>query len=100
MGVKNMKIIIACGSGVATSTLFASKVEDILKRNNLRAQVIQCSLNEVDGYLKGATLVVTSMARLKVEGVPMVVALPYLTGVGAEATDAEIERILLENKDN
>ena len=96
-----MKIVIACGSGVATSTLFASKVEDILKRNNLKAQVIQCSLNEVDGFLKGATLVVTSMAKLKIkEDIPMVVALPYLTGVGAEATDAEIERILLENKDS
>ena len=93
-----MKIIVACGSGVATSTLIASKVEDILKKNNLKAQVIQCSLNEVDGYLKGATLVVTSMGRLKVKDVPVVLALPYITGVGAEATDAEIERILLENK--
>ena len=96
-----MKIIIACGSGVATSTLIASKVEDILKKHNLKAQVIQCSLNEVDGLLKDATLVVTSMGKLKVEGdVPIIVALPYITGVGAAETDAAIERILLENKGN
>ena len=94
-----MKIIVACGSGVATSTLIASKVDDILKKNNLKAQVIQCSLNEVDGLLKDATLIVTSMGRLKVEGnVPIVVALPYITGVGAEETDKAIERILLDNK--
>ena len=96
-----MKIIIACGSGVATSTLIASKVEDLLKKHNIKAQVIQCSLNEVDGLLKDATLVVTSMGKLTVKGdVQVIVALNYITGVGAEATDAEIERILLENKGN
>ncbi|MDR0447981.1 MAG: PTS sugar transporter subunit IIB [Treponema sp.] len=96
-----MKIIIACGSGVATSTLIASKVEDIVKKNKLKAQIIQCSLNEVDGLAKDATLVVTSMGKLVLKcDVPLVVALPYITGVGAEACDAEIERILLENKGN
>ena len=95
-----MKIIIACGSGVATSTLIASKVEDLLKKNGLKAQVIQCSLTEVDGYLDGADLVVTAMGRLKVsrDDVPVVVALNYITGMGAEETDAEIERILLAKK--
>ena len=94
-----MKIIIACGSGVATSTLIASKVEDILKKHDLKAQVIQCSLNEVEGNLKNATLVVTSMGRLTVEDVPVVLALNYITGVGAEETDAAIEHILLENRE-
>ena len=94
-----MKIIIACGSGVATSTMIASKVEDLLKKLGLKAQVIQCSLTEVEGYLDGATLVVTAMGRLEVKSdIPVVVALPYITGMGAEATDAEIERILLANK--
>lgn len=94
-----MKIIIACGSGVATSTLIAMKVENILKKNDLKAQVIQCSLTEVDGHLKGADLVVTSMGKLKVNGdVPIVVAIPYITGIGGEETDAAIERILLEKK--
>ena len=93
-----MKIIIACGSGVATSTLIASKVEDILKKHDIKAQVIQCSLNEVDGNLKNADLVVTSMGRLKVKDVPVVLALNYITGIDAEKTDAEIEKILLANK--
>ena len=94
-----MKIVIACGSGVATSTLIASKVEDIVKKLDIKAQIIQCSLNEVDGLLKDATLIVTSMGKLKVAAdVPIVVALNYITGLGAEETDAEIERILLEKK--
>lgn len=95
-----MKIIIACGSGVATSTMIAAKVEDLLKKNDIKAQVIQCSLNEVNGHLKGATVIVTAMGRLEVNSdVPVVVALPYITGLNAEVTDAEIEKILLANKE-
>ncbi len=91
-----MKIIVACGSGVATSTVIASKVEEILKKNNMKAQIIPVSLSEVPNNLKDATLVVTSMGRLEAPGVPVVVAFPYITGVGAEETDAQIEKILKE----
>jgi len=93
-----MKILVACGSGVATSTLIAAKVEELLKKNKLKAQVVQCSLNEVEGNLKDADLVVTAMGRLKVKDVPLIVALPYITGVGTEVTDAAIEKILLAHK--
>ena len=94
-----MKIIIACGSGVATSTVITSKVEALIKKLGLTAQIIQCSLTEVDGHLNNATLIVTAMGRLEVDGdVPIVVAMPYITGMGAEKTDAEIESILLAAK--
>lgn len=94
-----MKIVIACGSGVATSTMIASKVEDLLKKNKMKAQVVQVSLNEVKGHLKDATVIVTAMKRLEVDSdVPIVVALPYITGIGSEVIDAQIEKILLEGK--
>lgn len=90
-----MKIIIACGSGVATSTVIAAKVEEIVKKCGVTAQMIQCSLLEVPDKAKGAALVVTSMGKLEVEGgVPVVVAFPYITGLGTEQTDAQIEAII------
>jgi len=95
-----MKIIIACGSGVATSTMIASKVENLLKKNKIQAQVVQVSLNEVQGHLKDATMIVTAMGRMEVNSdVPVVVALPYITGIGTEVIDAQIEKILFANKD-
>ena len=89
-----MKIIVACGSGVATSTVIASRVEEIVKKLGFDAQIIQCSLHEVPGCAKGAALVVTSMGRLETSEAPVVVAFPYITGVGAEETDRQIEEIL------
>ena len=93
-----MKIVIACGSGVATSTMIAAKVDDLLERLNVKAQVVQISLNEVESHLNGATMIVTAMGRLEVDSdVPVVVALPYITGLGGETTDAEIEAIIRAN---
>lgn len=90
-----MKIVVACGSGVATSTVIAARVEDLMKKCGVTGQLIQCSLHEVEDKAKGATLVVTSMGRLTVVGdVPVVVAFPYITGIGAEETDRQIEEIL------
>lgn len=89
-----MKIIVACGSGVATSTVITAKINDILEKNKMKAEIIQCSMNEVGGHLNGATLVVTSLGRLNAGNVPVVVALPYITGVGVEKLNREIEQIL------
>jgi PTS system galactitol-specific IIB component len=92
-----MKIVVACGSGVATSTVIASKVQDLLDRNNLKAQIVQCTLHEVDSYAKGAKLVVSSMPGLRVSDVPVVVAFPYITGLGTEELDEKILSILMDS---
>ena len=42
-----MKIVVACGSGVATSTVIASKVAQLLKNNGITADIIQCTIHEV-----------------------------------------------------
>jgi len=90
-----VKIIVACGSGVATSTLIASKVDEILDRRGEKAQVIQCSLHEAESLAVGAVMVLTAMGGLQLTGdVPVINAMPYITGMGAETVDAEINRIL------
>lgn len=44
------KVVIACGAGLATSSMVKSKVEDILKKNGIQFKTIQCTLTEVDNY--------------------------------------------------
>ena len=90
-----MKIVIACGSGVATSTVIAERVQRVVKEAGFNAQIVQCGVNGVEAEAKDATLVVTSLGKLKVEAdVPVVVAFSYITGMGGDATDAKIVEIL------
>jgi PTS system galactitol-specific IIB component len=92
--IKSIKVIVACGSGVATSTVIASKLKELLQENNINAQIVQCTLHEVEANAEGASLVLSSMPNLRVEGIPVVLAFPYITGIGVEALNQKILEIL------
>lgn len=87
-------IIIACGSGIATSTIINSKVSELLTKNNIPFSIIQCSLNELDSYVDTADLVISSMNIYQELKVPKVMGMAYLTGIGEEETNKKILEIL------
>jgi PTS system galactitol-specific IIB component len=66
----------------------------LLQENKIQAQVIQCTLHEVESNAKGAALVLSSMPGLKVEGIPVIVAFPYITGIGVESLNQKILDVL------
>ena len=43
-------VIVACGAGLATSSMVKQKIQDIFKKNGISANIIQCTLNEVETY--------------------------------------------------
>ena len=49
-----VKILVACGSGVATSQTVASKVNRLLKENNIPAEVLAVDIKSVDRYIAGS----------------------------------------------
>ncbi|HBL5326320.1 TPA: PTS galactitol transporter subunit IIB, partial [Clostridioides difficile] len=40
------KILVACGAGIATSTIVCDRVERLVKENNIQAEVEQCKIAE------------------------------------------------------
>ena len=75
------KIIVACGSGVATSQTVASKVNRLLKENKVDAQVEAVDLKSVDRYMD------SSVAY----PIPVINGIAFLTGVGQ---DAELKKLI------
>ena len=53
------KVIVACGSGVATSQTVASKVNRMLKEKKVDAVVEAVDLKSVDRHLKDACAYIT-----------------------------------------
>ena len=83
-------IIIACGAGVATSTVLTYGVKNLLEEHKIAHKLIQCSLNEVKSFVDNADLIVSSMPLSTDYGIPKVVGIPFLTGVGLDKTKEEI----------
>lgn len=81
------KLLIMCGSGIATSTVVTKKVETWLKDNGLDKEVkitqskVASEVNHIDEYdaVLSTTTVPDKIKEKVINGVPL------LTGVGAQA---------------
>ena len=77
-----VKVIVACGSGVATSQTVASKVNRMLKADKIDAEVEAVDLKSVERHLKGAAAYITIIRDKKTYDVPVIDGIAFLTGAG------------------
>ncbi len=95
---KTYKIIVACGTGIATSTYVAIKIKELLKERGIEVSTIQCRVTEVVSYAHDADLVV-STAQVPFDiNIPVISGVPFLTGKGVEEVIDRIQKILLEKQ--
>lgn len=92
------KLLIMCGTGVATSTIVTNKVKEWLRGKGLTDDVklyqskIADEMKRIDDYdIIVSTTVVPDSIKAKV-----IMGLPLLTGFGTEEMYAEIERKIRE----
>jgi len=85
------KIIVACGSGVATSQTVASKVNRLLKEKKVDAAVEAVDLKSVDRHLVDAVAYITITKINKEYPVPVINGIAFLTGVGQ---DVELQKLI------
>ena len=83
-------VIVACGAGLATSSMVKQKIQDIFKKNGISANIIQCTLNEVETYDDKADLIITTMRVRKKFKAPFISGSAYLSGVNEEQVTQQI----------
>ncbi len=84
------KILVACGAGIATSTVVCNKVENLVKENNIDAEVVQCKIAEVASKQDGADLIVSTTILPTTYKIPAIIATAYITGINTKALDQKI----------
>jgi PTS system galactitol-specific IIB component len=83
MGIK--KIVVACGSGVATSQTVASKIETLFEKEGMRVSVEAIDMKGLDSTLKRADIFVSITPNFKPPvDIPTFNGIPFLTGIGIE----------------
>jgi len=90
------RVLIACGTAIATATHVRVKVEELLKKNGVKAEVTQCRVTEVPYFLKTkkTDLILTTSFVPDIKDIPVLNAVSLLTGVGKEKLEKEIVDIL------
>ena len=89
----NKKILVACGSGVATSTVIMDKLKEGLKERGIVVELEQSKISEVKNYIEDMDLdaVVLNGPVNDNYDIPAFSGVSLLTGVGADKLLDEIE---------
>jgi PTS system galactitol-specific IIB component len=91
---KIYKIVVACGTAIATSTHVAMKLKELLEERGLQIHTIQCRVTEVPSLAPDADLVVATAQVPYDIDVSVVDGIPFLTGIGVKEVIDQIENIL------
>jgi PTS system galactitol-specific IIB component len=88
------RILVACGTAIATSTVVAKAIEEALKERGINIMTRQCRASEVRSLAGDADLIVTTTPVPDDLGVPVIQTLAFLTGIGKEEVIEEIVKAL------
>lgn len=86
------KIVVACGSGIATSTVVEQKVKSLLDANGLADtyEIHKCAITEAPSQCADADLLVATCAEPAGISCAFVSGLPFLTSVGVATAEQQI----------
>ncbi|RLC87280.1 MAG: PTS galactitol transporter subunit IIB [Chloroflexi bacterium] len=86
------RVLIACGTAIATATVVAEKVKEIAKEAGIPVKVAQCKAAEVRGRIAtfDPHVIVATTPVPKDLGIPVFNGVPFLSGVGMDALKAQI----------
>ncbi len=88
------KILVACGTAIATSTVVAKKLQEALEKRGLSVKIDQCKASEVESKVHGYDLVVSTTEVGDTKGKPLVRTVSFLTGIGIDADVQKIAKLL------
>ena len=84
------RVLILCGTGIATSTVMATKVREYCTQQGIDVDIDQTKVMETLRGIEGYDLVVSTTQVPSSVTTPVVNGLPFITGVGLDTTLKEI----------
>lgn len=91
--LRKRRILIVCGTAIATSTVVALKVEALLKREDIPAELRRAMTSEAKSASKGVDLIIATTQVSDVT-VPVLSGIPYITNIGVPKLEQEILELL------
>ncbi len=88
------RVLVACGTAIATSTVVAKAIEEGLAARGIPVITRQCKAAEVPALAKDFDLVVTTTPVPSDLGIPVIQTLAFLTGIGKDQVLDQIAEIL------
>ena len=93
---KKINILVACGSGVATSTIAQEAVKTIARNAGVDVNIIKATLAEVSEKQKDVDIVLTTANYRKPLDKPYMSVFGLISGVNKAAVETKLAALLKE----
>lgn len=90
MAKNEVKVLVACGSGVATSTIAQEAVKEIAKAAGVPIQVMKGTIAEVPAKQETVDLILTTANYRKPLNKPHMSVFGLVSGIGTDKVKAEL----------
>ena len=91
---REITILVACGSGVATSTIAQEAVKEIAKKADVKVKVIKATIAEVPDKQKDVDIVLTTANYRQPLDKPYMSVFGLISGVNKAATEKKLTDLI------
>lgn len=95
-----IKILIACGSGIATSTIAADAVKEICQDLKVPFEIVKCSMTEIASFEKSVDIIFTTNNYTGKTHIPHMSLTGFITGINEEALKEKVGKKILDIYEN
>ena len=90
------RILLACGTAVATSTVVTHRLDEAMKKRGLAGKYTtsQCKIAEIPSKVANFDILIANTKISSGLSIPVINGIPLLTGVGAEKIWDEIAELI------
>lgn len=90
------RIVVACGSGIATSQTVASKINSMLEEENIKAVVEAVDIKALESIINQVDIYVTIVPGSENYDKPTINGIKFLTGMGMEEEFEKLKEYINE----
>lgn len=90
-----LNIIVACGSGVATSTIAAEEIKNVVEDMGIRDyKITKCSMHELPSFVNEADLVLTTNNYRGQLDKPYMSVMGFVSGINEEKVKKDLQALI------
>lgn len=93
---REVKILVACGSGVATSTVAQEAVKEICARHAIPVRIIKGTMSEIPSKQDNVDLICVTTKYNNPLTKPCLSVFGLISGIGADKIEQDIVRVCKE----
>lgn len=87
---REVKILVACGSGVATSTVAQEAVKEICAKNGIQAKVFKSTISEIPSKQDDVDIIMVTTNYRNPVNKPLIKVFGLISGIGKEKIEQDI----------